>query len=55
MIFVTVGSHQDFDRLIRGVDAWAAARGGWPGSPAKLATAGYSSPNAVSVVTVLVM
>ena len=27
MIFVTVGSHQDFDRLIRGVDAWAAARG----------------------------
>lgn len=26
MIFVTVGSHQDFDRLIRGVDAWAGAR-----------------------------
>jgi len=27
VIFVTVGSHQDFDRLIRGVDAWAGARG----------------------------
>lgn len=28
MIFLTVGSHEPFDRLVRGVDAWCAARGG---------------------------
>jgi len=27
MIFVTIGSHEPFDRLIRAVDAWAGDRG----------------------------
>lgn len=26
MIFLTVGSHEPFDRLVRGVDAWCGAR-----------------------------
>lgn len=27
MIFLTVGTHEPFDRLVRAVDAWCAARG----------------------------
>jgi len=36
LIFLTVGSHEPFDRLVQGVDKWWASRGGGSGVLAQI-------------------